>query len=194
MRARHGLIGALLLLSLAGCGGDGDSAGSAEEPTTASRTTSAPSPSEEPAPEALAAEAATTAVVGMLDVTDAAKGDPAARDWEPEVRRFAADPAALLAVTAVRDYATLGLRQEGETVVDLEVTTVDLSAADGATVRITGCYDSQSTRVVRQETGEVIPPGTSPRFVWDITVVHYDSEPGSPWLVTQLNPLTDQPC
>ena len=194
MRAHRRLVGALVVLGLAGCGGEVDTAGTPQEPTTSSLATSSSTPADEPTSEELAAEAATTAVVGMLDVTDAAKGDPAARDWEPEVRRFAGDPAALLAVTAVRDYATLGLRQEGETVVALAVTSVDLAASDGATVRFTGCYDSQSTRLIRQETGEVIPPGTPPRYVWDVTVVRYDAEPGAPWLVTQLTPLTDQPC
>ncbi|WP_166486490.1 hypothetical protein [Blastococcus saxobsidens] len=130
----------------------------------------------------------------LLRVTDAAKKDPGARDWEPEIRRFSGDPAALLAVTAVRDYAALGLRQEGDTAVDLEVTGVNLTAPEGPTVRITGCYDSESTRVVRVETGEVVPPGTPPRYVWDITVTRYEAEPGAPWLVNELDPLTDRPC
>ncbi len=194
MKAHHSLAAVIALLVVAGCGGEDDTAHSAQGSTTASPTASSSARPEESTPDELAAAAATSAVIGMLGVTDAAKGDPATRDWEPEVRRFAGDPAALLAVTAVRDYATLGLRQEGETLVDLEVTSVDLVAPDGATVRITGCYDSQSTRVVRQDTGEVISPGTPPRYVWDITVVRYDAEPGSPWLVTQLTPLTDQPC
>jgi hypothetical protein len=153
-----------------------------------------PMTSDAPTPEREAADAAIAVVKEMLRVTDAAKKDPGARDWEPEIRRFAGDPAALLAVTAVRDYATIGLRQEGETAVDLEVTTVDLASLEGPTVKITGCYDSQSTRVVKVETGEVVPPGTPPRYVWDITVTRYEAEPGSPWLVSQLDPLTDRPC
>jgi hypothetical protein len=144
-----------------------------------------------PTPEEEAAEAATAVVNEMLRVTDAAKKNPGARDWEPEIRRFAGDPAALLAVTAVRDYATIGLRQEGDTAVDLEVTTVDLASAEGPIVRITGCYDAQSTRVVKVETGEVVPPGTPPRYVWDITVTRYEAEPGFPWLVNQLDPLPE---
>ncbi|WP_409333053.1 hypothetical protein [Trujillonella humicola] len=147
-----------------------------------------------PTPEDEAAEAATAVVSEMLRVTDAAKKDPGARDWEPEIRRFAGDPAALLAVTAVRDYATIGLRQEGDTAVALQVTGIDLAAPEGPTVTITGCYDSQSTRLVRVATGEVVPPGTPPRYVWDITVTRYETEPGSPWLVNELEPLTDRPC
>lgn len=150
--------------------------------------------SDAPTPEEEAEESATAAIDGMLRVTDAAKQDPGARDWEPEIRRYAGDPAALLAVTAVRDYAALGLRQEGDTAVAMEVTGVDLAAPEGPTVRITGCYDSESTRVVQVETGEVVPSGTPPRYVWDITVTRYEAEPGSPWLVYMLDPLTDRPC
>ncbi|WP_409328900.1 hypothetical protein [Trujillonella humicola] len=199
MTGRRWTAGVLLaLLSLAGCTeGEASPEGSSPGVTTSSASqtsTTSPVASSAPTPEDEAAEAATAVVSEMLRVTDAAKKDPAARDWEPEIRRYAGDPAALLAVTAVRDYATIGLRQEGDTVVDLEVTTVDLASPEGPTVRITGCYDSQSTRVLNVQTGEVVPPGTPPRYVWDITVTRYEAEPGSPWLVNQLNPLTDRPC
>jgi hypothetical protein len=197
MTTRRWTVGVLLsLLPLAGCAASDASPDSSPSTTTSSSRTpsSTPATSSAPTPEEEAAETATTVVNEMLRVTDAAKQDPGARDWEPEIRRFAGDPAALLAVTAVRDYATIGLRQEGDTAVELEVTDVDLAAPDGPTVRITGCYDSQSTRVVRVETGEVVPPGTPARYVWDITVTRYEAEPGSPWLVNQLDPLTDRPC
>ncbi len=198
MTGRRWTAGVLLaLLSLAGCTeGEASREGSSPSATTSSSRTSttAPATSSAPTPEDEAAEAATAVVTEMLRVTDAAKKDPGARDWEPEIRRFAGDPAALLAVTAVRDYATIGLLQEGDTAVDLEVAGVDLASPEGPTVKIMGCYDSQSTRVVKVETGEVVPPGTPPRYVWDITVTRYEAEPGSPWLVNQLDPLTDRPC
>ena len=199
MTRRRWTAGALLaLLSFAGCTeGDASSEGSPSGATTSSAartSTTPPVTSSAPTPEEEAAEAATAVVSEMLRVTDAAKKDPGARDWEPEIRRYAGDPAALLAVTAVRDYATIGLRQEGDTAVDLQVATVDLASPEGPTVNITGCYDSQSTRVLKVETGEVVPPGTPPRYVWDITVTRYEAEPGSLWLVNQLDPLTDRPC
>jgi hypothetical protein len=168
MTTRRWTVGILLaLLPLAGCAASDASPDSSPSATTssASRTPSVPVTSSAPTPEEEAAETATTVVNEMLRVTDAAKKDPGARDWEPEIRRFSGDPAALLAVTAVRDYATIGLRQEGDTAVELKVTDVDLAAPDGPTVRITGCYDSQSTRVVKVETGEVVPPGTPSRYV-----------------------------
>jgi hypothetical protein len=196
-RRRWTAVVLLALLSLAGCTeGEASPEGSSPSATLSASPTSTtpPAASNAPTPEEEAGEAATAVAREMLRVTDAAKKDPGGRDWEPEIRRFAGDPAALLAVTAVRDYATIGLRQEGDTAVDLEVTTVDLASPEGPTVRITGCYDSQSTRVVKVETGEVVPPGTPPRYVWDITVTRYEAEPGSPWLVNQLDPLTDRPC
>jgi hypothetical protein len=147
-----------------------------------------------PTAEESAAEAATTAFTELVRVTDAASQDPGARDWEPEIRQYAGDPAAYLAVQAVRDYATLGLRQVGDSELDVEVTSVDLAAPEGPTVAITGCYDSQSAQVVRVDTGEVVPPGTSPRYVWDITVIQYQAEPEEPWLVSTLEPRTDRPC
>ena len=197
MTTRRWTAGILLvLLALAGCADSDARPDSSPSATTSSssRTPAVPVTSSPPTPEEEAAETATMVVNEMLRVTDAAKKDPGARDWEPEIRRFSGDPAALLAVTAVRDYATIGLRQEGDTAVELEVTEVDLTAPEGPTVRITGCYDSQSTRVVKVETGEVVPPGTPPRYGWDITVTRYEAEPGSPWLVNQLDPLTDRPC
>jgi len=199
MTGRRRTVGGLLtLLALAGCTeGKASPEGSSPSATASSSprsSTTAPATSNAPTPEDDAAEAAIAVVTEMLRVTDAAKKDPGARDWEPEIRRFAGDPAALLAVTAVRDYATIGLRQEGDTAVDLAVTGVDLASPEGPTVKITGCYDSQSTRVMKVETGEVVPPGTPPRYVWDITVTRYEAEPGSPWLVNQLDSLTDRPC
>ena len=198
MTGRRWVTGAFLaLLPLAGCtAGEASSEGSSPRATSSSSRapTSASVASDAPTPEEEAADAATEVVTEMVRVTDAAKRDPAARDWEPEIRRFSGDPAALLAVTAIRDYATIGLRQEGDTEVDLDVTGVDLAAPEGPTVSITGCYDSQSTRVVKAETGEVVPPGTPPRYVWNITVTRYEAEPGSPWLVNALDPLTDRPC
>ncbi len=198
MTMRGRVTGVLLpaVLAFTGCTAETEPprSSSSSEPTpsqdalTPSETSSAPTPEEE------AAQTATTVVNELLRVTDAAKQDPAAGDWEPEIRRYAGDPAALLAVTAVRDYAALGLRQEGDTAVGLEVTAVDLAASEGPTVKITGCYDSQSTRVVEAASGEVIPPGTLPRYVWDITVTRYESVPGSPWLVNVMEPLTDRPC
>jgi len=184
-------------LALAACSGDPadpDQASPSVPSATSSAMTSPAVTSEAPTPEEAAAEAATQAFEGLLQISDAASREPNARDWEPEIRRYAADPAALLTVQSVREYAALGLRQEGDSVVDPRVTSVDLAAPEGPTVRITGCYDSQSAQRVNVETGEVVPPGTPPRYVWDITVVQYVAEPREPWLVTTLEPRPDEPC
>jgi hypothetical protein len=188
--ARRRVCAALVLgpLLLSACGGE-----SSPDQTSPSTATSSAS-TVPPTREALASEAATAAVQKMLRVTDSARHEPTAGNWEPEIRRYAADPAAFLAVKAVRDFATIGLRQDGETGIELKVVDVQLAAAEGPSVRITGCYDSSSTQVIDVSTGEAVPPGTPPRYVWDVTVVQYGSEPGAPWLVTTLEPLTEQPC
>ncbi|TFV92294.1 hypothetical protein E4P40_03185 [Blastococcus sp. CT_GayMR20] len=183
-------------LALAACSddkGSSEQASPSVAPTTSSPMTSSVT-SEPPTREEEAAAAATQAFESLLQVSDAASREPTARDWESEIRRYAADPAALLTVQSVRDYATLGLRQEGDSAVDLTATSVDLVAPEGPTVRITGCYDSQSAQRVNVETGEVVPPGTPPRYVWDITVVQFLAEPREPWLVTTLEPRPDRPC
>ncbi len=187
----------LAVLTVTGCTAEAEpQQASSSSEATPSRPSAVPSAttSKPPSPDEQAAEIAIETFEGLLQVSDAASREPNARDWETEIRRYAADPAALLTVQAVRDYATLGLRQEGDSVVDLQVTGVDLSRPEGPTVRITGCYDSQSARTINVATSEVVPPGTPPRYVWDITVVQFVAEPGQPWLVTSLEPLTDRPC
>ncbi len=190
MTARRRLGAALGFgsLLLAACGGSEGS------PSQAAPSTATSAPTLPPKPEELAAEAAMAALQEMLRVTDSGRHEPNAGDWEPEIRRYAADPAAFLAVQSVRDFATIGLRQDGDTRIELEVADVQLAPGEGPSVRITGCYDSSSTQVIDVGTGDVVPPGTPPRYVWDVTVVQYESEPGTPWLVTTLDPLTDQPC
>ena len=180
-----------LFLALSGCSGGETPPRATTSSSAGARTTTTAPP---PTPEELAEAAATTAFHEFLRVTDAASQDPGLRDWEPEIRQYAGDPAAYLAAQAVRDYAVLSVRQVGDSQVDVELTSVDLAAPEGPTVAITGCYDSQSTQLVKTDTGELVPPGTPPRYVWDITVIQYLAEPGKPWLVSTLEPRTDQPC
>ena len=145
-------------------------------------------------PQDAAKSAAIDAFTELLRVRDAAAQNPLAQDWEPEIRKHAADPAAYAAVQSIRTYATLGVHQVGDSKVELQVTGVDLEAAAGPTVSIAGCFDSQASQVVRNDTNEPVPAGTPPRFTWQISVVQYASEPGKPWLVTDLDPEVDQPC
>ncbi len=94
----------------------------------------------------------------------------------------------------MRDYAALGLRQEGDSAVIAEVGTVELAAPEGPTVRITGCFDSTSRQVIDGATGQPVPPATPPTYTWDVTVTQFPAEAAQPWLVTVLEPRTDQPC
>lgn len=197
MNTRGRMVGVLLsaILPLTGCLTErGTPERSSSNETVASPHPTRTSETSRPTPEEEAAEAATAAFEEMLRVTDAASRNPGARDWEPEVREYSADPAAFLAVQSVRDLAALGLRQEGSSRVGVEVAAVDLEAPEGPTVKLTGCYDSQSTQIIDVKSGDVVPPGTPARFVWDITVLQYVEEPGQPWLVSTLEPRTDRPC
>src|SRR5687768_17509934 len=133
MSGRRGASGVLALgalLAVAGCSDEHDPAPQAAPTTTRPAVTS-----EVPIPEEEAAEAAAQTFEGLLRISDAASQEPNVRGWEPEIRQFAADPAALLTIQAVRDYATLGLRQEGDSVVDLQVTSIDVTEPATPTVR-----------------------------------------------------------
>jgi hypothetical protein len=174
-------------LLLSGCGGE-------DGPSALPPTNSPTLTPETPSSEDIATETALAAFQEAVRVTDEASKDPTARDWEPEIRRHMGDPAAFLAAQTVRDYATLGLRQEGDSSVTAEVTSVDLTAPEGSTVRISGCFDSESTKLLDVETGLSVPPGTPPRYLWNVAVTQFAAEAGEPWLVTVLEPLTDQPC
>src|SRR3954447_8447561 len=166
MITRRWLSGVLVtaLLPVAGCADDKAS----QEQASASATTL--SVTSGATPEQLASRGATAAFEQMLHVKDAASRAPGIKDWESEIRRYTGDPAAFLAVKSVRDLATMGLRQEGDSRVDVKVTTVDLKAPEGPTVRLAGCYDSQSTQIVNAESGQAVPHGTPSRYLWDITV------------------------
>jgi len=161
-------------------------------PTATSETTATTAPP--PTPEELAADAAMTAFTELLRVTDAASQDPGAKDWEPEIRQYAGDPYAFATVEDVRRYVTLGIRQVGDTEFTAEVASVDLASLQGPTVSLTVCYDSTSADLIQVDTGEVIPTGTLPSYVWNVKVIQFELEPGEPWLVSVVEPLTDQPC
>ncbi len=105
-RWASGVLALGALLSVAGCSAEDDPLPQATPTMTRPTVTS-----EVPTPEEEAAEAAAQTFEGLLRISDAASREPNARNWEPEIRQFAADPAALLTVQAVRDYATLGLRR-----------------------------------------------------------------------------------
>lgn len=170
----------------------------ADVPAPTATSTTAATTTQPPTPEELAAEAAMAAFNGMHQVTEAAARDPGAKDWEPEIRQFAGDPFAFLEVQSIRDFATRGIRQAGEVTVEAEVTAVDLASLEGPTVMITACFDRTESDLVYADTGESIrPPGAPaelPRVVSNVKVIHYEAEPGQPWLVSTVDTQPDQPC
>ena len=179
------------LVTLASCGGDKPTT---PTPTGTSETTTATT-TPPPSPEELAGEAAMTTLTELVRVEDMADQDPAGRDWEPDIRQYAGDPYAAVSVQSVREYATYGIHQIGDSTVEAEVTAVDLTAPGGPTVLLTACFDGSQSDVVRVDTGEsILPPGEPTRFVWNVTVVQSELKPEAPWLVTVKETHPDQPC
>ncbi len=163
-------------------------------PAPTATSTTATTTTQPPTPEELAADAATTAFTELLRVSDAASQDPGAKDWEPDIRQYAGDPYASATVQSIRDYVTLGIRQVGDTEFTAEVAGVDLASLQGPTVLLTVCYDSTSADLIQIATGEPIPSGTPPKYVLNVKVIQFQLEPGEPWLVSVVEPLTDEPC
>jgi len=185
-RARRGAL-IVALMTLFACSPQAD----VPEPTATSETTA--TTTQPPTPEELAGEAALEALADMVAVQDAARRDPAGRDWEPEIRQVAGDPFASVAVASIRRYATGGIKQVGDSAVTAEVTDVDLTAVGGPTVLLKACFDNSASDVVRVDNGEsILSPDEPTRFVWNLTVTQPTS--GEPWLVTVLEPHPEQPC
>lgn len=167
----------------------------ADVPEPTATSTTAATTTQPPTPEELAGAAAMTTLTELVRVRDLAVQDPAGRDWEPDIRQYAGDPYAYVAIQSIREYATYGFRQVGQSTVEAEVTGVDLAAAGGPTVLLTACYDSSQADVIRVDTGQsIFGPDEPTRFVWDLTVVQFESQLEAPWLVTVLEPHPDQPC
>lgn len=200
MTGRHigvSLIVALLAAATAGCSGDA-TGGSPDPPaTSASSSSSPPSTSPAPTPEEEAEAAALAAVEAYWDVSEDAQQAPAARDWEPALRQYADDAVTAEALGSIQFNLEGGIRQEGAFTIDPEVTSVDLAAGPQPTVMIMACFDSTGARSVYAETGEptgLDPPPAIPRWELRVTVLQYPEQEGSPWLVHDFEPLTEQPC
>lgn len=176
---------AIVTLSIACCSGP-EASHKPEAASPASRTSAAASLSPQ--------EAATSAFHNFLTATDQASEAPTAQDWEADIRRFAADPAASQSVQSVRELASLGLRQVGDSVVTLTVDAVQSDSPSGPTVLLSGCYDVSSSHIENVSTGQVVPSGTPSRYALSITVTQYLNVAGRPWLVRELDPHTGQPC
>lgn len=188
-------VGLAALLALVGCSGEETRPEATEPRAPAAPTTPTEPP---PTPEEAAAEAALAVFEERVRVSEAAAQAPAAQDWEPEIRRYSIDPAAAASVEGVELKLELGIIQVGESDVEPEVTAVDLTAQPGPTVSLTACYDTTNSDLVFADTGKsIVPPGAPPeldRYVWLVTVVQMQDQPGSPWLVRTQDPQVSVPC
>lgn len=187
------------LLGLTACTDAEGTGPSTEEPRTTAPTTQ-PSTSPPPTPEEEAAASALGVVEAYWQASENAQQAPAARNWEPELRQYADAAATAVGLSTIQFALEGGLRQEGSYTIEPEVTSVDLAATPQPTVMVTACFDSTGARNVDAETGEPAPeppPDQRPEFPrWElrVTVLQYIDQEGSPWLVHDFEPLTEQPC
>ena len=195
------VIAAALFAGLLGLTACSDAEGTAPPteglPTTTPTPSTQPSTSPPPTPEEEAAAAALAALEGYWQVSQSAEQAPAARDWEPELRQYADEAATAVKLGSIQFSLEGGTRQEGENTIDSEVTGVDLAADPQATVMITACFDSTGGQTVDADTGEptgLDPPPKFPRWELVVTVLRHPQLEGSPWLVHDFEPMTEQPC
>lgn len=186
------------LLGLAACTDAEGTAQPTEGPrTTTPAPTTQPSTSPPPTPDEEAAAAALSVVESYWQVSQSADQAPAARDWEPELRQYADEAATAVKLGSIQFALEGGIRQEGEYVIDPEVTGVDLAADPQPTVTVMACFDSTGAQNVYADTGEptgLDPTPAIPRWELQVTVLQYPEQEGSPWLVHDFEPLTETPC
>ncbi len=183
-------IAALLLAATTtACSGAGAETPDPPRPSTSS---TAPSTSPPPTPEEVAAEAALAVYEAAFELDDRIAQAPGSSEWGPQIREYSTGEAATKAVEAVDLYRELGIRQEGPASIDPEVTAVDL-AASPPTVAIRACYDDTTSDLVYAQTGVPIPqdPNELPRWWIQVTVIQV---PTGQWLVSSIEPQTEQAC
>lgn len=180
-------IGAAMIAAGAACSSPEAAPEPRPHPTTAPPSTPPP-----PTPEEVAAEAALAVYEAAFELDDRIAQAPGSGDWGPQIREYSTGEAATKAVEAVDLYRELGIRQEGPASIEPEVTAVDL-AASPPTVAIRACYDDTTSDLVYAQTGVPIPqdPNELPRWWIQVTVIQV---PTGQWLVSSIEPQTEQAC
>lgn len=150
---------------------------------TASITTTAPA---DPWPEGLTkseikdAKSALKLVDQYLVMLETTLADPAAKDWEPAIRKVSGDPAAHWALESVEDMRDAQLHWEGR----YDFHDVKVTSVDGPYIEIVGCLDSTARQIVDRH-GDVQQAVTEdPPGMWEATVT--DFGPGYGWLVSDV--------
>lgn len=146
------------------------------------------SPPIDPPAEQSAETAALAAYEQFWDVTDAARADPGARDWEPEIAEVASGQALESILGDVRAYAAAPAHVEGEMLRDPMVV-----AATADRVSILDCLEIGDSRLVSDTTGEVFDDIESQvpryRFRADVTL-----DASGRWLVETAMATLEEPC
>lgn len=125
---------------------------------------------------------------------DAAYAEPASRDWEPEVRRYMADPRALQVLNAIDGLVQDQVHTTGQTKISAAVTSIE-GTGSGAKVTIAACVDSTGGDLLDASGHSVLVPLQSgPRTKQYANVFRYADSDGG-WLLSQITvPQPYQPC
>jgi len=198
LRSAWLLSASALLAAVTACSGaDADGAPQLTDgPTTTTQAlTTQPSTSPPPTPEEVATAAALATFDGYWQITQSYQQAPAARNWEPEIHKYADDTATAVDLSNLQVFLEDGIKQVGTQTVEPAVTSVDLAAEPGPTVALTVCFEPGDSRNVFVSTGERANREPAiPRWELLVTVIQYPQQEGAPWLVHSFEPRLETPC
>ncbi|MBA2310629.1 MAG: hypothetical protein H0W01_15360 [Pseudonocardiales bacterium] len=129
---------------------------------------------------------------GFWQTTNQAFAQPGARDWRPELSKYASGPALDAVLTDVKNYATFPAHKVGQPARSPQVDSV--LPGQPARVVIIDCLDVRNVRLVADRTGADLGDTTNqpPRFRYRAEVIRAPNQ--ERWLVEATKPLLDQPC
>jgi len=125
---------------------------------------------------------------------DAAYAAPASRDWEPEIRRYMADPRALQVLNAINGLVEDHVHTTGQTEISANVISVE-GTGNGAKVTIEACVDSTGGDLLDATGNSVlVPQEVGPRIKQYANVFRYSDSDGGWLLGENTAPQPYQPC
>lgn len=165
---------------LAGCAGEGsgEPASPVAAPSPASTSTSPPpSPIE---------QAVLDAYRSHWSVVNAAYADPGGRDWQPEVTKFTAAPAAILIFDDLYRMREENSVHRGA----IKSTAPRVVSVASGTATVTDCIDITDLQVLQNGQPLQFTPDQLRRYRVDSVVAVFDGR----WLVKEVTPRRDVPC
>jgi hypothetical protein len=118
-----------------------------------------------------------------MTLFDQSLAAPSAKNWEPSIRKYVADPAAFQQLDLVKTFKKNGLREVGNTNYSGTVTKVTPGNVD---LRV--CVDVSRSNVIDKSGRSVVGPGPR-RFYRNYSVGRYPNQPGR-WLLNREIDIT----